>query len=179
MRLMSFINSSFMQFFFSAGILLSGLVLAWLSVWSAVQTCMWPSWCHCHSLTLASVKSRLVWPFWYRLTRVVPDQGPLNGCVCFTYFLTAKQKPIYLPFLLVNPGQLGLVKKPAMSCERSLICHSVFSDCIVFLMYMFVVAEHLLAQHNAVKMLHGRIRIILDYIKAVEAGMHWFRICCL
>jgi len=21
-------------------------------------------------------------PFWYRLTRVVPDQRPLNGCVC-------------------------------------------------------------------------------------------------
>jgi len=26
--------------------------------------------------------SRLVLPFWYRLTRVVPDKGPLNGCVC-------------------------------------------------------------------------------------------------
>jgi len=36
---------------------------------------------------------------------------------------------------------------------------------------MFSVAEHLLAQHNAVKMLHGRIRVILDYIKAVEAGI--------
>jgi len=36
---------------------------------------------HCHSLSLASVKSRLVLPFWYRLTRVVPDKGPLNGCV--------------------------------------------------------------------------------------------------
>ena len=21
-------------------------------------------------------------PFWYWLTRVVPDKGPLNGCVC-------------------------------------------------------------------------------------------------
>ena len=61
---------------------LSGGVLAWLSVWSKVQTCIWPSWCHCHSLSLASVKSRLVLPFWYRLTRVVPDKGPLNGCVC-------------------------------------------------------------------------------------------------
>ena len=42
-------------------------VLAWLSVWSEVQTCIWPSWWHCHSLslTLASVKSRLVVPFWY------------------------------------------------------------------------------------------------------------------
>jgi len=115
----------------------SGGVLAWLSVQTEVQTCIWPSWYHCHSLSLASVKSRLVlpsgvllkmevgirkrvwqrawryraylwslrwvyaikktleigiWrippntplflPFWYRLTRVVPEKGPLNGCVC-------------------------------------------------------------------------------------------------
>jgi len=60
----------------------SGGVLAWLSVWSEVQTCMWPSWCHCHSLSLASVKSRLVLPFWYRLTWVVREKGPLNGRVC-------------------------------------------------------------------------------------------------
>jgi len=40
------------------------------------------SWCHCHSLTLASVKFRLVLPFWYWLTLVVPEKGPLNGCVC-------------------------------------------------------------------------------------------------
>ena len=37
---------------------------------------------HCHSLSLAPVKSRLVLPFRYRLTRIVPDRGPLNGCVC-------------------------------------------------------------------------------------------------
>ena len=62
---------------------LSGGVLAWLSVWSEVQTCIWPSGFHCHSLSPASVKSRLVLSFWYRLTRVVPDKGPLlNGCVC-------------------------------------------------------------------------------------------------
>ena len=30
----------------------------------------------------ASVKSRLVAPFWYRLARVVPDKEPLNVCVC-------------------------------------------------------------------------------------------------
>jgi len=40
---------------------------------------------HC----LASEKSRLVLPFWYRLTWVVPDNWPLNGClfVCL-YLLT-------------------------------------------------------------------------------------------
>ena len=63
---------------------LSGGMLAWLSVWSEVQTCInciWPSWCHCHSLSLASVKSRLVF-IWYWLTWVVPEKGSLNVYVC-------------------------------------------------------------------------------------------------
>ena len=30
--------------------------------------------------SLAPVKSRLVLPFWYRLTRVVLEKRPLNGC---------------------------------------------------------------------------------------------------
>ena len=50
-------------------------MLAWLSVWSEVQTCIRPSWCHCHSLSRVSVKSRLVLPLWYRLTRVVSSHG--------------------------------------------------------------------------------------------------------
>ena len=57
-------------------------LLAWLSVWSKVQTCIWPSGCHCQSLSLASVKSRLVLPFWYWLIQVVPEKGSLNVCVC-------------------------------------------------------------------------------------------------
>jgi len=52
----------------------------WGAVWSEVQTCIWPSWCHCHSLSLASVKPRLVLPFWCRFTWVVSEKGPLN-CV--------------------------------------------------------------------------------------------------
>ena len=60
---------------------LSGGVLAWLSLWSKVQTCIWPSWCHCHLLSLAHVESRLVLPFWYQLTWVLLEKGPLNGCV--------------------------------------------------------------------------------------------------
>ena len=34
------------------------------------------------TVSLASVKSRLVLPFWYRLTWVVPEKRLLNGCVC-------------------------------------------------------------------------------------------------
>jgi len=71
---------------------LSDGVLAWLSVWSEVQTCIWFSWCHCHSLSLASVKSRLVLPFWYRRTRVVLDKGSLNRCVyvCIVIIIVSK-----------------------------------------------------------------------------------------
>jgi len=29
---------------------LGGGVLVWLSVWGEMQICIWPSWCHCHSL---------------------------------------------------------------------------------------------------------------------------------
>ena len=65
---------------------LSGWVGARMAVWSEVQTCIWPSWCHCHSLSIASVKSRLVLPFWYRPIRVVPDTGPLNGCMLYEQY---------------------------------------------------------------------------------------------
>jgi len=67
---------------------LRGEVLAWLSVCSELQTCIWPSWCHCYSQSLVLVKSRLVLPSWYWLTRIVPEKGPLNGCVCvYTIYL--------------------------------------------------------------------------------------------
>ena len=32
--------------------------------------------------SLASFKPRLVLPFWYRLTEVVQEKRPLNGCAC-------------------------------------------------------------------------------------------------
>ena len=57
-------------------------MLAWLSVWGKVQICIWPRWCHCHSLSFASVKSRLFLPFWYWLIPVILDKGPLNTCCC-------------------------------------------------------------------------------------------------
>ena len=57
----------------------------WGAGWSEVQTCIWPSWCHCHSLSLASVKSTLVLPFWYRLTCHLDSPGKRavkRVCVC-------------------------------------------------------------------------------------------------
>ena len=74
----------------------SGGVLAWLSVWGEVQACIWPSWCHCNSLSLAPVKSRLVLPFWYRLAQVVLEKRPLNGCkwlYCILYSIIPQISP--------------------------------------------------------------------------------------
>ena len=74
---------------------------AQLFVCSDVQICIRPSWCHCHSLSLASVISRLVLPFWYRLTWVVLDKGPLNGCVCVCVVVSwhRKQNSLFIPGL--------------------------------------------------------------------------------
>ena len=48
----------------------SGGMLTWLCIWVKVQICIWPSWCHCHSLSLAPVN-----PDWFYLrgfTLLVP-----------------------------------------------------------------------------------------------------------
>jgi len=37
-------------------------MLAWLSVWGELQICICPSWCHCHSLSLAPVYPDLFLP---------------------------------------------------------------------------------------------------------------------
>ena len=57
------------------------------SLLTASPSAWWISPClsmfvDCHSLSLAPVKSRLVLPFWYRLTQVVLEKRPLNGCCC-------------------------------------------------------------------------------------------------
>jgi len=76
---------------------LSGGVLAWLSAWSEVQTCIWPSGCQCYSLSLASVKSSLVLPLGADCLHMVHPGSPgqravkrvcVNGCVCAFSALT-------------------------------------------------------------------------------------------
>ena len=61
---------------------LSGGVLMWLSVLGEVQVCILAQLMPLPLTVSCSSKSRLVLPFWYRLTRVVIDKGPLNGCLC-------------------------------------------------------------------------------------------------
>ena len=69
-------------------------------------------WQNCHSLSLASVKSRLVLLFWYRLTWVVPDKGPLNGCVYqrLTAIIIATVIHCFLPDDFGNGSIIPLLK---------------------------------------------------------------------
>ena len=60
---------------------LSGEVLAWLSICLEQGADLHMAQLMLLPLAVSSVKSRLVLPFWYRLTRVILDKGPLNGCV--------------------------------------------------------------------------------------------------
>jgi len=56
-------------------------------------------------MSLASVKSRLVLPIWYRLTRVVPDKGPLNSGVCISSLHI-----FYSPKFLVQTRSITVIK---------------------------------------------------------------------
>ena len=84
---------------------LSGGVLAWLYVWSEVQTCIWPSGYHCHSLSLASMKSRLV------LTFLVPADPGSPGkravkwvCVCVCVCVRVHESLLRCP-VIINDGR--------------------------------------------------------------------------
>ena len=55
-----------------------------VSVWSEVQTCIWPSWCHCHSLSLASVKARLLFLSCVTLSLVLFFSVKCSWSFCLT-----------------------------------------------------------------------------------------------
>ena len=96
---------------------LSGGVLAWLSVWSKVQTCIWHSGCHCHSLSLASVKSsylgtQIGFTFLVPAHHGSPGKGSLNGCVC-VYLLPFSRYSRYLSKVAdFDPPHLILIFDP-------------------------------------------------------------------
>ena len=55
-------------------------------------------------------------PFWYWLTRVVPEKGPLNGCVCvFLLTITANDK-----LLRILTGSLFHIEKGAAKLKPQL-----------------------------------------------------------
>jgi len=68
-------------------------MLAWLSVWGEMQICIWPSRCHCHSLSLASVNPDwlylLVLPFCYQKNRKTIVCLCVCVCMCLRVCMCA------------------------------------------------------------------------------------------
>jgi hypothetical protein len=48
--------------------------------------------------------------------------------------------------------------------------HKTQNSPVITLTVVFLVAEHLTAQHSAIKMLHSRVKLVLQYVRAVQAG---------
>lgn len=68
-----------------------------------------------------------------------------------------------------------MVSPPSVSCPVTCVLLVTIKmnrgfNCVVWCLSSVLVAEHLIAQHSAIKMLHSRVKIILEYVKAVEAG---------
>ena len=87
------------------------------------------------------VKSRLVLPFWYRLTRVVPGKGPLNGCICYllTYLLTTHSNtPLLLAVQRSSDGSAGKRQvrgvSPLQSLYREPVSHCRGADKSTYLL---------------------------------------------
>jgi len=87
-----------------------GEMLAWLSVWGEVQICIWPSRCHCHSLSIAPVN-----PDWFYLQK--SRKTILCVCVCVHACVRACMsvvsvllQPFYgsVDFVQDYPGELVL-----------------------------------------------------------------------
>ena len=151
---------------------LSGGVLAWLSVWSKVQTCIQPSWCHCHWLSLASVKCRLVLPFCYRLTRVVPDKGPLNRCVGWVCFNMWNCDCVSVLENCVTPQTVYLIKAIIALCfvVISLCLMAVLFDVVVFSNRCLKAIRH----HAILSILAGTFIVHGDHLADISVILcHW------
>jgi len=64
--------------------------------------CIWSSWCHCHPIISCSSIIQNSLPFWCRLTQVVLEKRPLNGCSVAV--VCAQQANILQTSRIKSPG---------------------------------------------------------------------------
>jgi len=93
---------------------LSGGVLAWLSVWSEVQICIWPSGCHGHSLSFTSVN-----PDWFYLSATGSPGWSRTRAVKWTCMCVCDWDSIrwwgQIWLLLLHPFNASFPKPPWIS----------------------------------------------------------------
>jgi len=74
------------------------------------RTCIWLSWCHCHSLSLASVKSRFT--FLVPAYPGSPGKGAVKRvcvCVCMAFIFKLHSLQYYQPRLSLRAAAVGVV----------------------------------------------------------------------
>jgi len=64
--------------------------------------CIWSSWCYCHPITCCSSKIQNGLPFWCRLTKVVLEKRPLNGCTSSTSRSSVNSNELLVSSLLLS-----------------------------------------------------------------------------
>ena len=57
--------------------------------------------------------------YWYRLTRVVPEKGPLNGCVCVCVF--NKNNTIFFLLVLYHRNIIPMVNNTFRRCSTAIL----------------------------------------------------------
>ena len=71
--------------------------------------------------SLASVKSRFVLFFWYRLTRIVPEKGPLNGSLCVCVILSHWASTFFVQVM----GMTQYIMQVHLQCQHSKTFYAV------------------------------------------------------
>jgi len=115
-------------------------VLAWLSVWSEVQTCIWPSWCHCHSLSLASVKVQIGFAFLVLAHPGSPGKRAIK-CVCVCVCVRACVRACVrvreiIDWLLLSASSFkdtALLTKWELRCTVLQLPHSRHADVVTYM----------------------------------------------
>ena len=101
-------------------------VLAWLSVWSEVQTiCIWFSLCHCHPVISCFSKIQNGLSFWYRPTHVVLEKKAIQQlCVCVLslFIIEDKCHGLFVGRMPFQPTSIvNTLKENTTSCHIYLL----------------------------------------------------------
>jgi len=133
-------------------------MLTWLSVWVKVQICIWPSWCHCHSLSLSPVNPDWIYlpgfTFLVPVHRLVPVKIQ-EGCVCvcvwcvYVLVIITCQGPLLFAssLLTLSHDMNSLLRNTSLQHNNTLItysklCFSVTTGCTaVILMAKYLVSR--------------------------------------
>jgi len=104
----------------------------------------------------ASVKSRLALPFWYWPTRVVPEKGPLNGCVCVCVCVCVCYFTLYFSILRCSNFSRCLASLKCKHCTVHLYaCKDVSVSALAFSALTLLVGRQ--EEHPTCKKLSGGV----------------------